>query len=130
MPDIHFTTYSTVPYDDQSTDFFFENYNGTYYLDVYKDSDIQDMGATNDIYDIPYAPDNGWSSTKDAIAKIGHTYVIWTWDNHYAKVRVRNITPDRIVFDWTFQLVQGNKELKPVKKSVTRILEKVKRVKE
>ena len=125
-----FTTYSTVPYDDQSTDFFFENYNGTYYLDVYKDSDIQDMGATNDIYDIPYAPDNGWSSTKDVIAKVGHSYVIWTWDNHYAKVRVKNITPDRIVFDWTFQLVQGNKELKPVKKTGTRILQKIDRTKE
>ena len=125
-----FTTYSMVPYDDQSTDFFFENYNGTYYLDVYKDSDIQDMGTTNDIYDIPYAPNSGWSSTKDAIAKVGHTYVIWTWDNHYAKVRVTNITPERIEFDWTFQLVQGNKELKPVKKSGTRVLEKVKRVSE
>jgi hypothetical protein len=108
-----FNDYSVVPYDDQSTDFYFENYQGTYYLDVYSDSDIQDMGLTQDIYDIPYAPVSGWNPSKDAVAKIGHTYVIWTWDNHYAKVRVSNMTPERIVFDWSFQLIEGNRQLKP-----------------
>ncbi len=108
-----FNDYSVVPYDDETADFFFENYQGTYYLDVWNDSDIQDMGPTQDIWDIPYAPDGGWNSTKDAIARIGHTYVIWTWDNHYAKIRVSSITPNRIVFDWSFQLVEGNRMLKP-----------------
>lgn len=108
-----FTTYSVVPFDDLSADFFFENYQGTYYLNVWDDSDIQDMGATTDIYDIPYAPETGWSQTKDARAKVGHTYVIWTWDNHFAKIRVKNITRDRIVFDWAFQLVPGSTMLKP-----------------
>ncbi|MCK7520207.1 MAG: hypothetical protein MZV64_22200 [Ignavibacteriales bacterium] len=68
-------------------DFFFENYQGTFYLDVWDDTDIQDMGPTNDIYDIPFAPTSGWSTTKDAIAIVGHTYVIWTWDNHFAKIQ-------------------------------------------
>jgi len=108
-----FTTYSAVAYNDSSyTDFFFDVYNGTPYLDVYKDTDIKDMGATTDIYDIAFAPETGWSSTKDAVAIEGHTYVIWTWDNHFAKVRVKTITRDRIVFDWAFQLVQGNPQLK------------------
>lgn len=107
-----FTTYSVVPYNDKSTDFFFENYNGNFYVDVWNDSDIQDMGQTNDIYDIPYAPTSGWSSTKDAAAIVGHTYAIWTWDNHYAKIRIKNLTADRIVFDWAFQTVKGNIELK------------------
>ncbi len=107
-----FTTYTTVPYDDNSSDFFFENYNGTYYIDVWNDSNIQDMGPTQDIYDIPYAPVSGWSTTKDAIAIPGHTYVIWTWDNHYAKVRIASISSQRMVFDWAFQTVSGNVELK------------------
>lgn len=107
-----FTTYSPIAYDDTESDFFFENYNGTFYLDVWDDSEIQDMGSTSDIYDIPYAPLSGWSSTKDAIAKIGHTYVIWTWDNHFAKIRVKSITSSKIAFDWAFQLVEGNRELK------------------
>jgi len=111
-----FTTYSTVPYDDQETDFFFEIYQGTGYIRVWDDTDIQDMGLTNDIYDIPYAPSNGWATNKEEIAKIGHTYVIWTYDNHFAKIRVSNITADRIVFDWAFQLVEGEPQLKPVVK--------------
>lgn len=110
-----FNDYSVVPYDDQSTDFFFEYYDGNYYLVVWDDTDIQDMGPTQDIWDIPYAPTSGWSTTKDAIAITGHTYVIWTWDNHYAKVRVSSINRNRIVFDWSFQLVQGNRQLKPRK---------------
>ncbi len=108
-----FGAYSVLRYDDLETDFFFENYNGTFYLNVWDDTDIQDMGKTSDIYDIPFAPVSGWSPTKDVIAKVGHTYVIWTWNNHYAKIRVSNITNDRIVFDWAYQLVEGNRGLKP-----------------
>ena len=117
-----FTTYSTVPYDAQDVDLFFELYQGTGYLRVYDDTDIQDMGATNDIYDIPYAPLNGWNPNKEEIAIVGHTYVIWTWDNHFAKIRVKNITADRIVFDWAFQLVEGEPQLKPVVKDGDRKL--------
>ena len=60
-----------------------------------------------------YAPTTGWSDTKDEIAKVGHTYVIWTWNNHFAKMRVKSITNDRIVFDWAYQLLEGNTQLKP-----------------
>ncbi|MCX8104246.1 MAG: hypothetical protein N3D80_00050 [Ignavibacterium album] len=108
-----FANYSVVRYDDQNSDVFFENYQGTYYLVVWDDTDIQDMGPTNDIYDIPFAPTAGWSPSKDVIARTGHTYVIWTWNNHFAKIRIKSITPDRIVFDWAYQLVEGEPMLKP-----------------
>lgn len=108
-----FATYSVVAFDSSLADVFFENYNGTFYLDVWTDSDILDAGLTNDILDIPTAPTTGWSVSKDAIAKIGHTYVIWTFDNHYAKVRISNITNERVTFDWTYQSVPGNTQLKP-----------------
>jgi len=107
-----FSDYSVYPYDDLNTDFFFEKYNNTFYLDVWDDTDIQDMGATSDIYDIEFAPTSGWSDTKDAIAIVGHTYVFWTWDNHFAKVRISQITGDRVVFDWAYQLVEGEIQLK------------------
>lgn len=107
-----FSNYSVLPYDDLNTDIFFENYNGTFYLNVWDDTDIQDMGKTIDIYDIEFAPLNGWSTTKDEIAKVGHTYVVWTWNNHFAKIRVKNITNERVVFDWAYQLVEGERQLK------------------
>ena len=115
-----FSEYFVVPYDDQGADVFFENYNGTFYLDVWNDTDIKDMGLTKDIYDIPYAPTTGWSESKDEIAKVGHTYVIWTWNNHFAKMRVKSITNDRIVFDWAYQLIEGNTQLKPKAKGIIR----------
>jgi len=116
-----FSKYQAVAYDSQDADFYFENSNGTFYLNVWKDSDIRDMGMTQDIYDIQYAPSTGWSSTKDVIVKEGHTYVIWTWNNHFAKIRVNYITNERIVFDWAYQLVEGEKMLKNVKSNTVRL---------
>ena len=108
-----FSLYSVVAYDSLDVDFFFENFDGTFYLDVWDDTDIQDMGATNDIYEIEFAPLDGWSETKDAQAFVGHTYVIWTWNNHFAKVRISSITSERMVFDWAYQTAEGNPMLKP-----------------
>lgn len=110
-----FNDYSVVPYDDQSTDFFLGIYNGIDSIMVNYDTDIQDMGPTQDIWDIAFAPSSGWRDSKSAVAIPGHTYVIWTWDNHYAKVRVSEISSNRIVFDWSFQLLEGEHMLKPRK---------------
>ncbi len=107
-----FTDYSVVPFDDQSTDFFFGIYNGIDSIMVWGDTDIQDMGPTQDIYDIQYAPTYGWNPSKSEVVIPGHTYVIWTWDNHFAKVRISSTSSNRMVFDWAFQLVEGNVQLK------------------
>jgi hypothetical protein len=113
-----FSKYLVLAYNDTNADMFFENYNGTFYLNVWDDSDLQDMGQTQDIWDISYAPNGGWipvkqgENVKYTQAIVGHTYVIWTWDNHFAKVRIKNITNERMVFDWAYQLVEGNRELK------------------
>ncbi len=115
-----FSEYQVVPYDDLESDVFFELFEGEYYLNVWDDSDIQNMGPTNDIYDIPFAPTSGWAPDKYEVAQVGHTYVIWTWDNHFAKIRIKNITNDRVVFDWAYQLVEGNNQLKPKNKGTER----------
>lgn len=107
-----FTDFNVVPYNSLLSDFFYENYEGVLYFNVWDDTDIQDMGLTNDIYDIPFAPVSGWASEKYVEVKTGHTYVIWTWDNHFAKVRVSSFTGDRVVFDWAFQLIEGETMLK------------------
>jgi len=107
-----FSTYSVGNYDDDYTDVFFEAANGRFYLDVWKDSDIQDMGYTNSLYDIAVAPGAGWAPSKSAEAIPGHTYVIWTWDDHYAKVRVREVSTAKVTFDWAYQLATSNPELK------------------
>jgi hypothetical protein len=78
------------------------------------------MGPTVDIYDIEIAPVSGWSTVKFVEAILGHTYVIWTWDNHFAKVRISSMTDERVVFDWAYQLVEGEPLLKGMKIGDTR----------
>jgi hypothetical protein len=76
---------------------------------------IQDMGYTESFDEISFAPTTGWSQFDDIEAIDGHTYVIWTTDNHYAKVRVTSISFDptfSLVFDWGYQVATGNRELK------------------
>jgi hypothetical protein len=128
-PDIagyDFSQYSVLPYNQLNTDIYFEFYQGKNYIDVWNDTEIQDMGTTNDIYDIPYAPKTGWVPVKGndtfkyTEALIGHTYVVWTRDNHFAKVRISGISGSRMIFDWSYQLVQGNIELKRANTSVQR----------
>lgn len=106
-----FSTYSIGPYDDKYTDVFFEYSNGRYYLNVWDDTDIQDMGFTSSLYEIIAAPASGWSPSKSVEAISGHTYVIWTWDDHYAKVRVRDVSPLRVIFDWAYQVAAANPDL-------------------
>lgn len=119
-----FSGYRIVSFNSNDADFFFENEDGNYWLNVWDDTDIQNMGATGSLYDIPFAPSSGWATSKSVKAIPGNTYVIWTWDNHFAKVRVKSITPDRIVFDWSYQTVEGNVDLKPRKDNSQRVLDR------
>lgn len=107
-----FSDYRVVYYDTDLTDLYVEfTQNGVPYFVVWEDTDIQDMGYTNDLDEITKSPVQGWSPTKDAHIILGHTYVIHTWDNHYAKVRVTDLLRSSVRFDWAYQLDKGNPEL-------------------
>ncbi len=114
-----FSSYGIDKYNSNNTDFFFENDGGTFYLNVWADdTDIQSMGRTNNIYDISFAPTDGWvevqpgDNIKYVRAIRGYTYVIWTYDNHFAKIRISEVYEDHIDFDWAYQTAEGNVELK------------------
>ena len=107
-----FSTNTIGPYDDKYTDIFFDRYSGICYMDVWDDTDIQDMGYTTSLYEITTAPGGGWSPSKDVRLIAGHTYMVWTWDNHFAKFRVESLSPSQVVIDWAYQLQSGNPELK------------------
>jgi hypothetical protein len=107
-----FSQYAIVNYDTNLTDFYFEASGAGFpYLAVWQDTDIQDMGYTVDLDEITKAPSAGWSPTKDAVAIAGHTYVVRTFDNHYAKVRIASVSGIRVTFDWAYQTAIGNPEL-------------------
>jgi len=112
MSAFSFATESVVSDTSALADFYFDNDNGAYYLDVFNDTDIKDMGRTSSIYDITAAPSTGWSTTKDAAVVVGHTYVIWTVDNHYAKIRINSVNSQRVLFDWAYQSIKGEVTMK------------------
>jgi len=107
-----FQNEEVLPFDDPYTDFYFEFWEGNYYLVVWSEAEIQDMGKTNDIWDIDEAPTSGWSLYKDEYAVPGHTYVIKTGEYNFAKVRISEINGDVLKFDWAYQTVPLNRELK------------------
>ncbi|MFH1680808.1 MAG: fibronectin type III domain-containing protein [Candidatus Eisenbacteria bacterium] len=68
-------------------------------------NDIQDFGYTDHMDEINFAPLDGWSLDPYGVELIeGHTYVLWTWDDHFAKLRVSAIGADSVVLEWAYQL--------------------------
>jgi hypothetical protein len=112
-----FAKYKVLNCHDIYTDFFVVRLNGYIYLDVFSDTDIQDMGYTSSLDEISASPIDGWAPSKSAEAIVGHTYVVWTVDDNYAKIRVREVGADRIKFDWAYQTTKSNIELKVAKHS-------------
>jgi hypothetical protein len=96
---------------DPATDVFFE-VSGATRLMVARDlnTDVQDAGY-NDLDNLDWAPDAGWSPTGTVELAVGHSYYVWTRDNHYAKFRVTALTGAQVRFDWAYQIDPGNPQL-------------------
>ena len=106
------STQSRVSWNDPNADIYLDTVAGIFYINATDTlTDLQDMGYTESFDDIGYAPTTGWSENGWAEVILGHTYVIWTRDLHYAKLRVTTITSSFVDFQWAYQLDQDNPEL-------------------
>jgi hypothetical protein len=96
-----------------STDVYFDVVGGTRLM-IARDNvtDVQDAGFVP-LDALDWAPDDGWSPTGTVELIVGHSYYVWTRDNHYAKFRVTALNDTSVRFDWAYQLVGGNPELAP-----------------
>jgi len=100
--------------DTGLADVFLTTFSGQLFLTARLDStDIQDMGYTENFDVISISPDRGWSAFTNVEVIEGHTYVIWTDDNHFAKMRARIVGATSVFFDWGYQEDTGNPQLKP-----------------
>jgi len=101
-------------YNNSLTDVYFEydwDY-GIHYMNVANnDTRIQDFGYTDYLDDVNYAPPQGWSNLGWVELILGHSYIVRTWDNHYAKFRVTLLGSGSVRFDWAYQVDGGNPEL-------------------
>ncbi len=106
-----------IAYDDKSADIYldYDDYYRVYFLCVTDDAtDIQDFGYTDCLNDVNVAPETGWSELGWVEVILGHSYIIWTRDNHFAKLKVTGFTRSYgIFFDWAYQVDPGNPELAP-----------------
>ena len=109
-----FSMESVIHYDNSHTDIYYE-YDTTYgvhYMNCADDStDIQDFGYTDDLDDINYAPEQGWSYLGWVELIVGHGYIVWTRDDHFAKFRIIELGNGWCKFDWAYQVDKGNREL-------------------
>lgn len=110
-----------VPWDDVAADAFLF-WDGVGYAMASTDvlvgeyvygTDLQHWGPVDHLDEIDYAPEGGWTTAvADTVSLIeGHAYLVWTWENHFAKFRVRAIGYDYVVLDWAYQNDEGNPEL-------------------
>ncbi len=106
----HFADSSTV--DSSLADVYVDRFDGVLYLNAGNDyTHLQDMGYTDSLDEINYAPRYGWSQVGWVVITPGHTYVIWTDDGHFAKMRVKSINLNSVTFDWAYQTAPDNPEL-------------------
>jgi hypothetical protein len=102
-------------------DVYVDQFDGILYFNAgdtlsFRNTDIQDMGFTGSWDVIGWAPYYGWSNLGYVEVILDHTYVIWTEDDHYAKIRVINVNPGgSVTIQWAYQLQQANPELAPPK---------------
>ncbi len=121
-----FSAFTTRSSSDSRTDIFY-GYNGSVYQmfatgvevtpGVFAYTDIQDAGFASNLDAVDFAPNDGWSPTGTVELIPGHCYIVWTWDDHYAKFRVNALSDMAVSINWAYQTATGNPELKaaPVK---------------
>lgn len=108
-----FSAYTVRAADDAATDIYFSTASGVASMICpFTDTDIQDAGYAATLNAVDVAPSAGWSPSGAVELIPGHCYVVWTFDNHYAKFRVTNLSTSNVTFDWAYQTDAGNPELR------------------
>jgi hypothetical protein len=105
-----FSSQTRRPSTDPSTDVYYAFEEGHYLIFVPTDTRIQDAGYV-DLVDVDYAPPAGWSDDGVVEAIPGHSYILLTRDNHYAKFEVNSRSAANMVMDWAYQIDPDNPEL-------------------
>lgn len=118
-----FSAFAKVSSTDPSADIFYGN-NGSiaqmFATEVqvapgqFIPNDIQDAGYATSLDAVDFSPvgaNAGWSPTGTVELIAGHCYIVWTWDDHYAKFRVTGVSSTTVSLDWAYQTATGNPEL-------------------
>ena len=112
-----FSRFAVVGFDEKGADVYldYDDYYRVFFLCAADTlTDIQDFGYTGSLDDVNVAPEDGWSWVGWVEVILGHSYIVWTRDNHFAKLRVMGFNRSYgVIFDWAYQEDLGNPELAP-----------------
>ena len=95
---------------DAATDIYYGAQSGHFLVYAPTDTKIQDAGYVA-LRDVDFAPPTGWSADGQVEAIVGHSYIVLTRDNHYAKFEVKSRNTTAMVMDWAYQIDPNNPEL-------------------
>jgi hypothetical protein len=111
-----FSSENIVSWNSNLSDIYLEYYqpNQSFYVNANAGTDIQDFGYVDTLAQVGWAPSQGWSELGYVEVILGHAYIINTWDDHFAKLRVNQIGSDFVRLEWAYQVDQHNPELKPI----------------
>ncbi len=115
-----YNDYMIQDIDNMSNDVYIDNFEGTLFLNAFADdTDIALFGRTYELSDVDYVdPDQiEWDEEGYLPLYEDHSYIIWTYDNHFATIRVKEVYNNRVRIDWAFQTEPGNPQLKTSGKS-------------
>ena len=104
----------SVPWNTPATDvyFGFDTRIGTPYLYSDNDTHLQDLGYHENFESVDLVPEIGYTTFFVELIK-GHVYAINTPSDNYAKIHVRELDQDAVVFDWAYQTEPENVQLAP-----------------
>jgi len=105
-----FSAYTTRASGNALTDIYYAASGGHFLIYAVGGTEIQDTGYV-DLVDVDYAPPAGWSADGVVEAIPGHSYIVLTPENHYAKFAVNSRDASGLVMDWAYQIDPDNPEL-------------------
>ena len=73
---------------------------------------MQDLGYHEDFEAVDVVPEFGYTTLFVELIE-GHIYAIYTPDGNFAKIRVRELYDDAVIFDWAYQTDPENVQLAP-----------------
>ena len=105
-----FSAFTRRPSLEARTDIYYDSQGGSFLVYVPADTRIQDAGYVA-LRDVDFAPPTGWSTDGIVEAIVGHSYIVLTRDNNYAKFEVKSRNATAMVMDWAYQIDPNNPEL-------------------
>jgi hypothetical protein len=112
------TNATVVDASSPGSTFRFEEIAGEFQIVPANGAEVQDIGFVDQLGDVNFAPESGYFPEARQ-AFVGDAYVFRIprgSERFFGVIRVSHIAPGVLVFDWAFQIDEGNRELlrKPV----------------